>query len=291
MVSIRATNAREQRKPDMKIGISLPVRELGDDIGAIKAFAQAAEELGLNHLRVPEQIIRPGSGALHEPLTMMTLIAGATSRIELVPSVLILPARQTALVAKQAASLDRLSGGRLRLGVGVGKDPAEYEALGADFSNRGARCEEQMTLLKRLWTEPSVRFEGRWHKISDAGINPLPIRQPIPMWIGAGENPTQRIRRRIGTLADGWFVLASPEAYPAIRDDIHRAAEAIGRSPAEIGAEAGVAVVGPREHEWKSRVAGWREIGLTHLCLRTLGGGLATDAHIAKMREAVADLP
>jgi len=291
MVSIRATNAREQRKPDMKIGISLPVRELGDDIGAIKAFAQAAEELGLNHLRVPEQIIRPGSGALHEPLTMMTLIAGATSRIELVPSVLILPARQTALVAKQAASLDRLSGGRLRLGVGVGKDPAEYEALGADFSNRGARCEEQMTLLKRLWTEPSVSFEGRWHKISDAGINPLPIRQPIPMWIGAGENPTQRIRRRIGTLADGWFVLASPEAYPAIRDDIHRAAEAIGRSPAEIGAEAGVAVVGPREHEWKSRVAGWREIGLTHLCLRTLGGGLATDAHIAKMREAVADLP
>jgi len=275
----------------MKIGISLPVRELGDDIGAVKAFAQAAEELGLNHLRVPEQIIRPGSGALHEPLTMMTLIAGATSRIELVPSVLILPARQTVLVAKQAASLDRLSGGRLRLGVGVGKDPAEYEALGADFSNRGARCEEQMALLKRLWSEPAVTFEGKWHKISDAGINPPPTQQPIPLWIGASATPTARIRRRIGTLADGWFVLASPEEYPAVRDDIHRAAEAAGRDPAAIGAEAGVAVVGPREHEWRSRVAGWREIGLTHLCLRTLGGGLATDAHIDKMREAVADLP
>ncbi len=275
----------------MRIGISLPVRELQDDIGAIKAFAQAAEDLGLTHLRVPEQIIRPGSGALHEPLTMMTLIAGVTSRIELVPSVLILPARQTVLVAKQAATLDRLSGGRLRLGVGVGKDAAEYEALGADFNNRGARSEEQMALLKRLWTEETVIFEGKWHRISGAGINPLPIQRPIPMWIGASAVPSKRILRRIGTLADGWFVLASPEDYPGIRDDIHRAAETAGRNPADIGAEAGVAVVGPREHEWKSRVAGWREIGLTHLCLRTLGGGLAPEEHIGKMREAVAELP
>jgi probable F420-dependent oxidoreductase len=275
----------------MKIGISLPVRELQDDIAAIKAFAQAAEELGLTHLRVPEQIIRPGSGPLHEPLTMMALIAGVTNRIELVPSVLILPARQTVLVAKQAASLDRLSGGRLRLGVGVGKDPAEYEALGADFSNRGARCEEQMALLKRLWVEESLSFEGKWHRITAAGINPLPIQRPIPMWIGASGVPSQRIRRRIGTLANGWFVLASPEEFPAIRDDIRRAAEAAGRDPANIGAEAGVAVVGPREHEWKSRVAGWRDMGLTHLCLRTLGGGLAPDRHIDKMREAVAALP
>jgi probable F420-dependent oxidoreductase len=275
----------------MRIGVSLPVRELGDDIGAIKAFAQAAEELGLTHLRVPEQIIRPGSGALHEPLTMMTLIAGATEKIELVPSVLILPARQTVLVAKQAASLDRLSGGRLRLGIGVGKDPVEYEALGADFTNRGARCEEQMGLLNRLWTEETVSFEGRWHKISDAGINPLPIQKPIPMWIGASGVPAQRIRRRIGTLANGWFVLASPEEYPEIRDDIHRAAEAAGRDPSSIGAEAGVAVVGPREKEWKSRVAGWRDMGLTHLCLRTLGGGLKPEEHIVRLRAAVAELP
>ena len=275
----------------MRIGISLPVRELQDDIGAIKAFAQAAEDLGLTHLRVPEQIIRPGSGPLHEPLTMMTLIAGATSTIELVPSVLILPARQTVLVAKQAASLDRLSGGRLRLGIGVGKDAAEYQALGAEFSNRGARCEEQMALLKRLWTEETVSFEGRWHTVSAAGINPLPIQKPIPMWIGASAVPAARVRRRIGALADGWFVLASPDEYPAVRDDIHQAAEAAGRDPACIGAEAGVAVVGPREHEWQSRVAGWRDLGLTHLCLRTLGGGLAPDRHITRMREAVAELP
>lgn len=275
----------------MRIGISLPVRELGDDIGAIKAFAQAAEALGLTHLRVPEQIIRPGSGPLHEPLTMMTLIAGATETIELVPSVLILPARQTVLVAKQAASLDRLSGGRLRLGIGVGKDAVEYEALGADFSNRGARSEEQMVLLRRLWTEETLSFEGKWHKISGAGISPPPIQQPIPMWIGASGVPSQRIRRRIGTLADGWFVLASPEEFPGVRDDIYRAAEAAGRDPGTLGMEAGVAVVGPREHEWKGRVAGWREIGLTHLCLRTLGGGLAPDQHIGRMRQAVAELP
>ena len=274
----------------MRIGVSLPVRELQDDIGAIKAFAQAAEDLGLTHLRVPEQIIRPGSGPLHESLTMMALIAGATSTIELVPSVLILPARQTVLVAKQAATLDRLSGGRLRLGIGVGKDAAEYEALGADFSNRGARCEEQMNLLKRLWTEETVNFEGTWHRITDAGINPLPVQRPIPMWIGASGVPVQKIRRRIGTLADGWFVLASPEEYPAIRDDIHRFAEAAGRDPASIGAEAGVAVVGPREHEWKSRVAGWRDSGLTHICLRTLGGGLAPEEHIDRMRAAVAEI-
>ncbi|MEC8138338.1 MAG: LLM class flavin-dependent oxidoreductase, partial [Pseudomonadota bacterium] len=125
----------------MKIGVSLPVRELGDDIDLIVEFAQAAEELGLTHLRVPEQVYRAGSGPLHEPMTMMTYIAAVTRKIELVPSVIILPARPTVLVAKQAATLDNLSGGRLRLGIGVGKNPEEYAALGADFHTRGDRCE------------------------------------------------------------------------------------------------------------------------------------------------------
>ncbi|NKB60208.1 MAG: TIGR03619 family F420-dependent LLM class oxidoreductase [Alphaproteobacteria bacterium] len=275
----------------MRIGVSLPVRELGDDIEAIKDFAQAAEELGLAHLRVPDQVIREGSGPLHEPLAMMTFIAGVTSTIELVPSVIILPARPTVLVAKQAATLDSLSGGRLRLGIGIGRYPEEYAALGADFHTRGARCEEQMELLKLLWTQETVEFDGKWDKISGAGINPLPVQRPIPMWIGAAGVPVARVRRRIGRQADGWFNLASPEEFVQVRDDIHREAEAAGRDPKSLGVEAGVAVVGSREHEWKSRVAGWREMGLSHLCLRTLGGGLAPHEHIPRLRQAVAELP
>jgi len=275
----------------MRIGISLPVRELGNDIGAIKDFAQAAEDLGLTHLRVPEQIIRPDSGPLHEPLTLMALIAGATNKIELVPSVIMLPARQTVLAAKQAATLDVLSSGRLRLGIGVGRNEAEYSALGAAFHNRGARCEEQIALLHLLWTQESVDFDGQWDQVHGVGLNPLPVQRPIPIWIGASAVPTPRIRRRIGRLADGWFVLCSPEEFPAVRDDIRREAEAAGRDPAGIGMEAGVAVVGPREAEWQGRVAGWREAGLTHLCLRTLGGGLAAGQHIQRMRQAAAELP
>lgn len=222
---------------------------------------------------------------------MMTLLAGATKKIELVPSALIIPTRQAVPVAKQTASLDRLPGGRLRLGIGVGGDPAEFGAMGADLSNRGARCEEQMALLKRLWTEETFDFEGRWHKIFGAGINPLPTQKPIPMWIGPSSVPAKRIRHRISALADGWFVLASPKDYPEIRDDIHRAAPDAGRDPTKIGAEAGVALVGPREHEWQRRVAGWSEMGLTHLCLRTLGGGLAPGEHIDCMRAALTELP
>ena len=275
----------------MRVGISLPVRELKNDVGAIKAFAQAAEELGFTHLRVPEQIFRPDSGPLHEPMTMLTLIAGVTEKIELVPSVIVLPARQTVLFAKQAATLDVLSGGRLRLGIGVGEEEVEYKALGAEFHDRGARCEEQIALLRILWTEESVEFEGRWDRVSGAGIDPLPIQRPLPLWIGASGVPVPRIRRRIGRQADGWFVLCSPQEFPGVRDDIQREAEASGREPASIGTEAGVAVVGPREHEWQSRVAGWRDAGLTHLCLRTLGGGLHADEHIERMRQAAAELP
>ena len=274
----------------MRIGVSLPVRELQGDVGAIKAFAQAAEELALTHLRVPEQVFRPG-GPLYEPMTMLSLIAGVTEKIELVPSVIVLPARQTVLFAKQAATLDVLSGGRLRVGVGVGNQGIEYKALGVDFHTRGERVEEQIELLRRLWTEETVEFDGKWDRVSGAGIDPLPDQQPIPIWIGASGVPIKRIRQRIGRQADGWFNLCTPEEFPKIRDDIYRAAEETGRDPATLGMEAGVAVVGPREHEWQSRVAGWREIGLTHLCLRTLGGGLKADEHIGRLRQIAAELP
>ena len=274
----------------MRVGVSLPVRELGNDMGAIKAFAQAADEIGYTHLRVPDQVLRPGSGALHEPMMLLAYVAAVTEHIELVPSVIVTPARQTVLLAKQAAELDVLTGGRMRLGVGVGGNREEYAALNQDFRGRGARVEEQIELLKALWTEESVDFAGRWDAVRGAGLAPLPIQRPIPIWIGASGVPVPRIRRRIGRQADGWFVLCSPDDFPGIKADIDRAASDAGRNPGAIGMEAGVAVVGPRAPEWRDRVRGWRDMGLTHLCLRTLGGGLAAGEHLGKMQEAYGQL-
>ena len=274
----------------MRVGISLPVRELGNDLGAIKAFAQAADELGCTHLRVPDQVLRPGSGDLHEPMMLLAYVAAVTQRIELVPSVIVAPSRQTVLLAKQAAELDILAGGRMRLGIGVGGSREEYAALGMAFNTRGTRVEEQIDLLQALWTQDAVDFDGRWETVRGTGLKPLPVQRPIPIWIGARAEPAPRIRRRIGRQADGWFVLCSPEQFPAVKADIDAAAAAAGRNPAAIGMEAGVAVVGPREAEWRDRVRGWYAAGLTHLCLRTLGGGLEGDAHLAKMQEAWAQL-
>ena len=275
----------------MKIGVSLPIRELKDDIGALVAFAQAADELGYTHLRVPDQVLRPNSGHLHEPLIALAYIAAATKNIELCPSVIVAPARQTVLLAKQLATLDAMSGGRVRLGIGVGGSAPEYEALGEDFHTRGRRCEEQIDLLRRLWTEETVDFDGRWDSVHGAGLDPLPAQRPIPIWIGAAGVPVPRILRRIGRQADGWFVLCSPEQFDDVKSGIDTAAVEAGRDPADIGTEAGVAVVGSREAEWKDRVVGWRDNGIDRICLRTLGGGLDADAHIAKLDEAWRQLP
>ncbi len=275
----------------MRIGVSLPVREMAGDLAAIRDFAQAAEDLGMTHLRVPDQVIRPDSGHLHEPFSLLCYLAAITRRIELVPSVIVLPLRQTALVARQSAALDVLSNGRLRMGVGVGANPAEFEAMGIDFHTRGVRCDEQMQLLHKLWAEPKVSFSGRFHQVTGNGIDPRPERGHIPIWIGGRGVPGDAVVRRIGQWAAGWFVLASPEEYVDVRQRIDAAAISFGRDPQAIGTEAGVAVVGPREGEWRSRVSNWHGTGLTHLCLRTLGGGLAVAEHIEKMRQVVGELP
>lgn len=275
----------------MRIGVSLPIREMQNDLVAIRDFAQSAEELGYTHLRVPDQVIRPGSGHLYEPMMILSYIAAITNSIELVPSVIVLPSRQTALFAKQAASLDVMSGGRVRVGVGVGGSEDEYGAMGEDFRKRGKRCDEQMALLKQLWTQETVDFAGDFDTIKSNGLNPLPVQQPIPMWIGGRSVPSDSVIRRIGTLADGWFVLCSPEEFPDVNGRIHAAAQAAGRHVNDIGTEAGVAVVGPREAEWQDRVRGWQEIGLTHLCLRTLGGELNPQQHLDKLAEIVEQIP
>ena len=272
----------------MRIGVSLPVRELKDDLSAVRDFAQTAEELGFTHLRVPDQVARPNSGHLHEPLTLLSYVAALTSRIELVPSVIVLPVRQTALVAKQAAEIDILSSGRLRLGVGVGGNRKEYVALGQDFHTRGQRCEEQIELLKLLWTQETVDFQGRWDRVTSTGIDPLPVQRPIPIWIGASSAtllaPSEPVLRRIARLADGWFAIIPPAEVPKVLGNLQRYAERVGRDPAEIGTEGGVGVCGKATDEWLKTVKEWRDAGATHLCMRTLGGDLDAAGHIQALR-------
>ena len=275
----------------MRVGISLPVREMANDLGAIRDFAQTAEGLGLTHLRVPDQVIRPGNGHLHDPMMLLAYIAAITNQIELVPSVIVLPLRPTALFARQASELDQLAPGRVRMGIGVGANKAEFDAMGVDFHRRGARCDEQLELLQALWSQETVSFSGQFEQVIDNGINPRPADGWLPIWVGARGVPGEAVVNRIGRWADGWFVLASPDDYPAVRARIDHAAAAAGRDPASIGTEAGVAVVGERQAEWQDRVRNWQSTGLTHLCLRTLGGGLGVAEHVTKMQEVVAQLP
>jgi probable F420-dependent oxidoreductase len=276
----------------MEIGISLPVRELQDDLSAIKDFAQVAEELGFTHLRVPDLLIRSDGGPLHEPLTLLSWLAGATERIGLVPSVIILPARPTVLVAKQAATVDILSAGRLRLGVGVGGSREEYDALGQDFTSRGRRCDEQIDLLRRLWTEETVDFQGGTETLARVGIAPRPVQQPIPIWIGPGSGGdggiAPSVLRRVGERADGWFAILPREQLASTQARIAEYAIAAGRDPVRIGVEGAVPVAGRDAEDWLADVDGWQDAGATHLCLRTLGAGLDAAGHVSAMREAAA---
>ena len=212
----------------MKLGVVFPQTEIGSDPIAVKDYAQAAEALGYSHLIVYDHVLGADTqfhqgwtgsytskDMFHEPFVLFGYLAGITSKLEMVTAVLILGQRQTALVAKQAAEVDVLSGGRLRLGIGVGWNHVEYESLGQNFHDRGKRSEEQIRLLRSLWTEEVVQFQGRWHQVTHAGINPPPVQRPIPIWMGAGGRlspvPTDRVLRRVARLSDGWFPQFSPD--------------------------------------------------------------------------------
>ena len=283
----------------MKLGVVFPQTEIGADPAACRDFVQAAEELGFAHLLAFDHVLGADPTAheltgpythdsmFHEPMVLFGWLAALTERIELVTGILILPQRQTALVAKQAAEVDILSGGRLRLGIGVGWNQVEYQALNEDFSNRGRRSEEQIALLRRLWTEDLVTFEGRWHGFRDAGINPLPVQRPIPIWIGGHVEATIE---RIGRIGDGWFPLVTPSDKTAARVERLRGyARAAGRDPAEIGIESwlryakGGEVAGPES--WQADIDFWRNVDASHLTVNTMDAGLrGADAHIEAMR-------
>jgi probable F420-dependent oxidoreductase len=286
----------------MHIGLVFPQTEFGHDPGALKAYAQTAEALGYSHILAYDHVLganpdRPGgwSGpythreSFLEPFVLFSYMAGITTSLGFITGILILPQRETALVAKQAATLDAISGGRFRLGIGTGWNEVEYVALGQAFSTRGKRQEEQITVLRQLWTQELVTFKGRWHDIPDAGINPLPIQRPIPLWFGGH---AEMVLERIARLGDGW--LPGFRTAAAAADLLSRLDEYLvqnGRSRADLGIE-------PRLH-WNDgppdalaeTMAGWHGVGATHISLNTMGAGLTTpDDHLNAIRRFAAEV-
>lgn len=276
----------------MRVGVTYPQTELGGDPGAIRAYGQRVEELGYSHILAYDHVVGADPEVhtgwdraynvhttFSEPLVMFGYLAAVTQTVELVTGVIILPQRQTVLVAKQAAEVDLLSGGRLRLGVGVGWNAVEFEALGKDFTNRGERSDEQIDLLRRLWCEQSVTFVGKYHRITGAGIAPLPVQRPIPVWIGAASAPGYR---RAGRTADGWFPLIEPgPALDDARAVVAQAAVDAGRDPAAIGMEGRIIYTGDLDTVVRG-LSAWKDAGATHVSISTMDAGLATvDDHLA----------
>ncbi len=281
----------------MQIGVVFPQTEIGSDPAAIAEYALAVEEMGYSHILIYDHVLgadissRPDwrgpythTHQFHEPFVLFGYLAAITRRIGLVTGVIILPQRQTALVAKQAAEVDVLSRGRLRLGIGVGWNTVEYEALNENFSNRGARSAEQIAVLRALWTQPVVTFAGRWHQIQAAGINPLPVQRPIPIWIGGQSEATLQ---RIGQIGDGWFPQRPPDAeVQGMIARLHHYIEAAGRSTDAVGIEPRLSISQVASTEWANYVTQWRSLGATHLCINTMGCGLASpQAHIDMLRQ------
>jgi len=280
----------------MRFGVVFPQTEIGTDSMVIRDFAQTAEELGYQHILAYDHVIgadpasRPGwrppythRDAFHEPFVLFGYLAGLTKKIELVTGVIILPQRQTVLVAKQAAALDVLSGGRLRLGIGIGWNPVEYESLGENFKNRGRRSEEQVEVMRKLWTQELVTFQGQWHTITDAGLNPLPIQRPIAIWFGGSDD---RALRRLARLGDGWFPLLGPDdkCRTAI-EKIRSYAREAGRDPSRIGIEGRITFGEGSAEGWMKDIDGWKKLGATHLSVNTMKAGLRTPAdHIDAIR-------
>ena len=273
----------------MKYGVVFPQTEFGNDPRAIQDYARAAEQIGFSHIIAYDHVLganpdRPGGwrgaytfeSGFHEPFVLFSFMAAVTSQIEFCPGVLILPQRETALVAKQAATLDVLSGGRLRLGVGLGWNMVEYEALGQDFHTRGRRIEEQVSVLRELWTRPLVTFTGQWHTISDAGLNPLPLQRPIPIWFGG---TAEAAITRAARLGDGWLVNTRDpaDARPAF-ETVHRALAAAGRPVEGFGFDARIAYGDGDPDRWRRTLDQWAELGVTHISLNTMGRGFATPA-------------
>lgn len=279
---------------DLQIGAVIPHHEIGDDPGAIRAYAQGAEQLGVTHLLIYDHVIgadrdRPGGFegpydkdvAFHEPLVLFGFLAACTSTVELVTSVLILPQRQTVLVAKQAAEVAILSGNRLKLGVGTGWNAVEYQALNEDFRTRGRRQAEQVELMRRLWAEDAFSFDGEFHTIDRAAILPRPTA-PIPVLFG-GSAPAAI--ERCARLGDGWMPLGSPNEKSAERiARLRRLRAEAGLTWEGFAIQAQAQYAGGDPDRWVAHAAKWRELGATHLAIATHNAGETDiDGHLARI--------
>jgi len=294
----------------MKLGVIFPQTECGSDVPAIVRFVRDVEAMGFHHLFVADHVLgadprihsHPSlatyshEAVVHEALTLMAYLVATTSRIVLATGILILPQRQTALVAKQAAEIDVLSGGRLRLGVGVGWNAVEFEALNETFENRGRRAAEQVAVLRALWTQPVVDFHGEFHRIDHAGLNPMPIQRPIPIWFGVGTRdqptPPEAALRRIARLADGWSPNFVPDAQGQVLvERVHAYAREAGRDPAALPLEGRVRLAGQNPDGWLKQVEAWKALGATYLIAEPRGASLRfPDGHLdvlARFKEGV----
>jgi len=269
----------------MQIGIQLPSTTIGQDPADITRFTQGAESAGFHHMSLGEHILWavPGdddpraSHTYHDVLTTIAYLAAVTSTIELFPALFVMPQRQAQLVAKQCAQVDILSHGRLRISVGVGSLTPEYDALGADFHHRGAIMEEQIALMRALWSNDWTSFEGRFHHIAGATLGITPIQRPIPVWIGGGSGAALA---RAGRIGDGWIATARTENLDASVGKIHAAAEAAGRDPNSIGIQGRIFLEKKTPNEWRAELAQWQGVNATYVDIRD--GGLSPEDHLAQ---------
>lgn len=282
----------------MKTGVLIPMMDGVETPADTIAFAREVEAMGYDYLVAYEHVIggdptgrpAPARGSvshksfLHESLTLIAFLAAATTRIEFCTEVLVSPQRQAVLLAKQAAEIDYLSGGRLRLGIGAGWNQLEFEALNEDFATRGRRMDEQIDVMRALWTQDVVEFHGRWHDIDRAGITPRPVQQPIPLWIGGDADAALR---RVATKADGWLPLVRPGSdeflsrYAKIQTYLQEA----GRDPSALELEGQIYLARGSRDDWEQDIAAWQALGASHLTVRSIGTGRRTvTEHIDALR-------
>lgn len=284
----------------MQIGAVLPQTEIGTDQATIRAFVQALQDLGYEHIVTSDHVLgadpagHPGwtrpqrhTTIVHEPFVLFGFIAGVAPKLGLLSNVVIMPQRQAVLVAKQAAEADVLSDGKLRLGLGIGWNPVEFEGLNENFKNRGRRFEEQVDLMRKLWTDQSVSFQGEYHTVTAAGICPLPIQRPIPIWVGA---TAEAAVKRATRIADGYLPLApmaGTGSFAETVDRVHSWLREAGRDPSTFGIEPRLNAAAGTPDDWRKTVEEWRGLGATHIHVATGGAGLSSvDAHVQRLREA-----